>query len=104
MEHPADFWEPGRPLKSIKDLRADFFDSLPGQDDLTKIRSMWREIFGPAAERSWPARLEQGVLLVESSGAAAQDLRLQANQIRSKLESAGIKVKKILVEMENKRL
>lgn len=104
MEHPADFWEPGRSLKSIRDFRADFFESLPGQDELLRIRSLWRDLCGPAAERSWPSRLEQGVLIVESSGAAAQDLRMQANQIRGKLEDKGIKVKKILVEMESNRV
>ena len=103
MEHPADFVEPGRPLRSIGDLRREFLQNLPGQDDLLRIRAMWSEISGQDAQRSWPVDLHHGVLIVEASGSAAQDIRLQANQVRKRLAGLNIQIKKILVEMERKR-
>lgn len=103
MEHPADFIEPGRPLRSIQDLRGEFFQSLTGQDDLLKIRAVWAAVSGQDSLRSWPARLEHGVLVVEASGSAAQDLRLKAGQICKTLAGLEIQVKKIVVEMDRKR-
>jgi len=103
MDHPADFIEPNRPLKSMGDLRSAFLASLPGGDSLSHVRLVWSEVSGQKLERSWPVNLEHGVLVVEAAAGAAQDLRLQASQIRQKLETLGIPVKKIMVEMEKKR-
>jgi hypothetical protein len=103
MDHPADFVEPSRPLRGIRELRYDFLQKLPAQDDLLRIRSVWSEISNLDPARSWPVSLEHGVLIVEAAGTAAQDLRLQASQVCKRLESLGIRVKKILVEMGRKR-
>lgn len=88
----------------MSDLRGSFMDSLSGSGELSRVRLLWSVASGQSVERSWPLSLEHGVLVVEATATAAQDLRLQTAQIRRKLEDLGVPIKKIMVEMEKKRV